>query len=197
MRANTATILIAFLSVGITHMAEAIEEPSYQTLKRFEAVEIRHYQPVIQAVTRLPADAREGRGFRRLAGFIFGGNNTGQSIAMTAPVQETLADSGLEMAFTMPSQYQMDDLPRPDDPTVELQAVDERTVAVIQFSGWATDSKVEKYRARLEQQLSSRSIPLAGPWLLNQYNPPWTLPFMRRNEIWIEVDWPGERTASR
>jgi hypothetical protein len=94
------------------------------------------------------------------------------------------------MAFFMPGSYELKDLPAPNDPSVVLRPVPARTVAVLRFSGRATDANVSRHRQALAARLEAEGIRWRGEWLLNQYNPPWTLPFLRRNEIWVEVDWP-------
>jgi hypothetical protein len=181
--------LALVLAMGGSSMAHSIEEPTYETVEKLGQVEIRHYEPVIQAVTTLNSKRSSGSGFQRLAGFIFGGNQQEQSIAMTAPVQETLGVAEPEMAFTMPREYAMEDLPRPNSASVRLNEVPGRTVAVIRFSGWATEGKINRMRSKLDQVLNQHEIPVTGEWSLNQYNPPWTPPFLRRNEIWVEVEW--------
>jgi hypothetical protein len=186
---TTLVFLIGTLLQGVGNMAQATEEPQYQLLEQLGDIEIRHYDPVIQAITNQPAGA--GNGFRRLAGFIFGGNSEKLSIAMTAPVQENLDSSAHEMAFTLPREFQLEDLPTPDDPAVIIAPVPPRTVAVLRFSGWASDKKVVAMREQMSAQLLKLGLTTHGDWLLNQYNPPWTLPFLRRNELWIEVDWPS------
>ena len=107
-------------------------------------------------------------------------------IAMTAPVEETLEPEPT-MAFTMPGEYRMEDLPAPDDSEVELVEMPARTVAVLAFSGWATGGKVADRTKELLETLQVRGIEVVGPPSLNQYNPPWTPPFMRRNEIMVGV----------
>lgn len=169
-------------------MAQAVEEPEYQLLERLDGVEIRHYEPTVQAVTELASKNETSGGFRRLAGFIFGGNEKQQSIAMTAPVQETLGEARPLMAFTMPAGYSMDDLPGPDDARVEIREVPARTMAVVSFSGWATEGKIERMTDKLNKSLAEYGIDTMGPAMLHQYNPPWTPPFLRRNEVVIEVD---------
>ncbi|MEH6569139.1 MAG: heme-binding protein [Halioglobus sp.] len=168
-------------------MAHSIEEPGYQVVESIDAIEIRVYAPVVQAVTSLPDSAESSAGFRRLAGYIFGGNDQEQKIAMTAPVQETLGVETPEMAFTMPVEYTLDDLPTPADGRVSLRIEPAKTVAVVRFSGWATSSRVSHYEQELRAVLNNNSIQVVGEASLNQYNPPWTLPFLRRNEIMIEV----------
>lgn len=185
-------VLFTSLVVGVAvSPAVAIEEPNYRVVASLgDDVEIRRYDPMIQAIVKLADSKQTSQGFRRLAGFIFGGNETGQEIAMTAPVQETLFVDQPTMAFTMPSQMQLDTLPRPNDDGISIESVASRTTAVIRFSGWATSSKVEKMTAKLQSVLEENNVAILGPALLNQYNPPWTLPFKRRNEIQFDVEWP-------
>ncbi len=191
--------LLTSLVVGVAVTpAAAIEEPNYRVLASIDNdVEIRRYDPVIQAVVQLTDSRHTSQGFRRLAGFIFGGNETGQEIAMTAPVQETLFVDQPTMAFTMPSELQLDSLPRPNDDGISIEAVGSRTTAVIRFSGWATSTRVEKMTAKLQAVLQQNQVPVRGPAFLNQYNPPWTLPFKRRNEIQLDVEWPETGSAGK
>lgn len=184
---NKLLLTTILLITSAFAMASDIEEPRWELVTQLETVEIRKYEPSIQATTVLGSSRQTSEGFRRLAGFIFGGNEASQSIAMTAPVQETLEHTQPVMAFTMPSSYSMADLPTPKDDSIQLVEVPERTVAAVVFSGWATDSKVQKYSAELLETLRRNNIDVVGVTALNQYNPPWTLPFKRRNEIVIEV----------
>ncbi len=182
-------LLLLWLWSGVA-MAADIEEPAWKLRDSFNGVELRDYAPSIQAKTVLAHSGETSTGFRRLAGFIFGGNDRSQKIAMTAPVQETLHDQGPVMAFTMPSQYTLDDLPRPQDASITLEEVPARTVAVVRFSGWATDASVARKTRQLLAALEQRDIVPVGVPSLNQYNPPWTPPFLRRNEIMVEVAGP-------
>ncbi|MFT5484208.1 MAG: hypothetical protein ACI9GW_002871 [Halieaceae bacterium] len=186
----TRCIFIALM--GLSSMAHSIEEPAYTLIDTIDDVEIRQYSPVIQAVTSLPDSAESGSGFRRLAGFIFGGNDAKHEIAMTAPVQETLGTERPEMAFTMPGSYTLDTLPIPDDDGVRLMEIPQRTVAVIAFSGWATRSKIDRYTEKLTRIVESHNLEQASVLMLNQYNPPWTPPFMRRNEVMLEIKRPAK-----
>jgi hypothetical protein len=167
-------------------MAESIEEPPFTALGSVNGVELRRYAPSIQARTPLAHSGQTSLGFRRLAGFIFGGNDRDMEIAMTAPVEETLEPEPT-MAFTMPSRYRMEDLPLPDDGKVELVELPVRTVAVLAFSGWATTGRVAARTEQLLETLQALGIAVVGPPSLNQYNPPWTPPFMRRNEIMVGI----------
>lgn len=174
------------LLIGSLAMASDIEEPGWTLIERLGKVEIRQYEATIQAQTVLAGSRETTAGFRRLAGFIFGGNNRSQKIAMTAPVEESLTAQPV-MAFTMPSAYRMSDLPQPSDDQVVLREIPPRTMATIRFSGWATRGRIDSNSRRLMAVLADHGIEPLGEPRLNQYNPPWTPPFLRRNEISIEV----------
>ena len=180
------TLFISFVTSVMTTQAIAIEEPVYQVEKAWEAeqIEIRAYAPRIMAVTGMNEDSDSG--FRVLAGYIFGGNAEEQKIAMTAPVQQTMAGEK-EMAFMMPAEYALKDLPQPEDQRVSFREAPAYTAAVIQFSGWASAEKADENWQQLQRFLIAEGIDITGEPTLNQYNPPWTLPFMRRNEIIVPV----------
>ena len=188
-------LLLATLLLSPLTMADDVEEPRWELLTALDSVEIRQYEPSIQAVTQLQSSGETSQGFRRLAGYIFGGNERSQSIAMTAPVEETLEQNSPMMAFTLPAEYALEDLPAPDDGTVTLRPVAGRTIAAIRFSGWATSGAVQRKQKELLAVLDQHGIVTVGVPALNQYNPPWTLPFLRRNEVAVEIEW-GEGLAS-
>jgi hypothetical protein len=179
--------VILLLAISGASMAGDIEEPEWQLVDTLDSVELRHYSPSIQARTTLDDSGQTSVGFKRLAGFIFGGNDRSQTIAMTAPVQETLQDPVPTMAFTMPGEYDIDDLPAPEDDRVVIVDVPERTLAVIRFSGWATRGKIASNSRKLLETLEDNGIEPVSGTTLNQYNPPWTPPFLRRNEISVEI----------
>ena len=183
------TLFISLVTSVMTTQAIAIEEPVYQVEKAWEAeqIEIRAYAPRIMAVTGMNEDSDSG--FRVLAGYIFGGNAEEQKIAMTAPVQQTMAGEK-EMAFMMPAEYALKDLPQPEDQRVSFREAPAYTAAVIQFSGWASAEKADENWQQLKRFLIAEGIDITGEPTLNQYNPPWTLPFMRRNEIIVPVAFP-------
>jgi len=183
------TLFISLVTSVMTTQAIAIEEPVYQVEKAWEAeqIEIRAYAPRIMAVTGMNEDSDNG--FRVLAGYIFGGNAEEQKIAMTAPVQQTMAGEK-EMAFMMPAEYALKDLPQPEDQRVSFREAPAYTAAVIQFSGWASAEKADENWQQLRRFLITKGIDITGEPTLNQYNPPWTLPFMRRNEIIVPVAFP-------
>ncbi len=178
-------VLVAALFVSTT---SAIEEPTYSLVTSWESpdIEIRDYDSRILATTRMTEG--QNSGFRVLAGYIFGGNENEQEIAMTAPVQRTMpGEQEAEMAFVVPRAYSMEELPTPDDSRVEFREEPAYRAAVIRFSGWVNDKKAERYWQTLIAFLEEQGIQPVGDPTLNQYNPPWTPPFMRRNEIIVAV----------
>ena len=173
-------------------MASGLEEPEYELLSEYEGFEIRRYSESVQARLLTPSSGWSGSsgGFRRIAGYIFGGNETNQRIAMTAPVQMWDTNSGSMMSFTMPSKYSIKDLPSPIDKGVEIVEVDEYVVAVLPFSGLSRTSKARRLMAKLETLVQASGLTAEGAPVLAVYdNPGTTLPFMRRNEIHIPLNW--------
>jgi hypothetical protein len=183
------TLVISLVTSVMTTQAIAIEEPVYQVEKTWETeqIEIRAYAPRVMAVTEMAEDSNGG--FRVLAGYIFGGNAEEQEIAMTAPVQQSM-EGDREMAFMMPAEYALEDLPEPEDQRVSFREAAAYTAAVIQFSGRASSEKADENWQQLRRFLIAEGIDITGEPTLNQYNPPWTLPFMRRNEIIVPVAFP-------
>lgn len=188
-------LLLSTLLAGMS--AKAIEEPAFEVRQRWdeEQIEIREYAPRIMAVTEMAE--RENDGFRVLAGYIFGGNAREQEIAMTAPVQQTMS-APAEMAFMMPAEYAFDELPKPNDARVAFRQAPAYTAAVIRFSGWANAEKADANWQKLRGFLIREGIEIVGEPTLNQYNPPWTLGFLRRNEIIVPVkrDESGEESSA-
>ncbi|CAA0095565.1 Uncharacterised protein [Halioglobus japonicus] len=183
---NWRVTICALLAMGST-MSHAIEEPSWTLVTELDNVEIRQYESVIQARTPIGESDKATGGFRTLANYIFGGNAQEQEIAMTAPVEERLGDDDAYMAFTMPSQYSLEELPAPSGELVTLHEVPARTMAVVSFSGWARDGVVEEQTQILLDTIESHGWVVVSSPFLNQYNPPWTL-WGRRNEVMVEVE---------
>lgn len=182
----------------------AIEEPKYTLLEKAEAFELRAYDAKIVAETQVSGslDKASSAGFRLIAGYIFGDNisRTGdnEKISMTAPVTMDLESENISMTapvsmrqtgtqwrvyFVMPSQYTLDTLPKPNNPAVTLREVPASNYAVIRFSGLAGEDKTAKKTADLIAWMDNKGIAPTGKPELARYNPPWTLPFLRRNEI--------------
>ncbi len=170
-------------------MARDIEEPAYRLVRNYGSFEVRDYAPQIVARTQVAGSFKGSlnEGFRRLARFIFGGNAQGTSIAMTAPVAQVAAPSGWFVTFSMPSAYDLSSLPRPSDARVALEQVPARRMAVLRFSGWVDQEKREKRERELRDALRREGLEPEGPAILAQYDPPWRLPFLRRNELQVPL----------
>jgi len=166
-----------------------IETPKYQIVKTLGDVEIRQYPNLILAQTKLGGkryDSNGNNGFSTVAGYIFGGNQQQQKIAMTAPVIMSLSDTDASMSFVMPSQYQMSDLPAPNSSAVSLVAQTPMTLAVLRFGGFTSDEKISKYAQELNRVLQENNIRTKGSLLYMGYNAPWDV-VNRRNEVAYEV----------
>ena len=177
------------------------ESVPYERLRALDGAELRRYPETVAVETTAP----NGRvAFQRLFGYISGANRTEESIAMTAPVEtepgESISmtapvrtetaedDSGaVRMAFYLPSEYGPDTAPEPTEPDVELVTEPERTLAVDRFSWYAPDWRVERRTRKLRSTLEAEGIEPTGEPFLLRYNDPWTPPFMRRNELAVEV----------
>lgn len=171
-------------------MASRIEEPSFDVIKSYDDFEVRRYVDTVQA--RVQTSSRGGGaasgGFRRVAGYIFGGNAQQTSIAMTAPVSMWEEDGASWLAFTMPSVYSLDSLPAPDDEGVHLVPHAGAVVAVMSFSGRNMPGKGDRVEQKLRAAMEREGYQSAGPGVLALYDNPWTtLPFLRRNELHIEI----------
>jgi hypothetical protein len=162
-------------------MSKRTEEPSYEVLRTLEkAVEIREYDPQIRATSQM---GQENRSFGVLSEYIFGNNDRSEQIGMTAPVV-THRD---KMSFIMPKRYNLESLPKPLNDQIEIDQVQKCKVAVIRFSGFTSPKKMDEEAEKLLIALEGNEIMTKGDPFLMRYNPPWTLPFLRRNEVAVEV----------
>ena len=183
-----------------------IERPRYSVLEKRDGYEIRKYDQYVVAETTVSGDMRQtmNEGFTRIAGYIFGGNTTKASIAMTAPVGERQdasekiamtapvvagdeTNGARVISFVMPSKYTLETLPVPDDPRVKLRAVAGHTVAALSFSWSSSPETVTAKKLLLASLLARDKVTVAGEPETAFYNPPWTPPFMLHTEILIPV----------
>ena len=193
----------------ISNTAMAIEEPTFTLIEKDQSFELRDYAPRIIAVVEVGGDmqAASSKGFRLIADFIFG-NNTAQDgqakkISMTAPVSiEPRAEKipmttpvGVQQStgawkvyFVMPHQYSIETLPKPNNSLVRIKQIPRQKFAFIRFSGLVDEEKMAKKSAELNEWLANKHLKVIGNLELARYNPPWTLPFLRRNEVMVEVE---------
>jgi len=163
----------------------------YQRVQLEKQFEIRYYPEATMATISSQARSYKelgNSGFRKLAGYIFGGNDQKQQISMTAPVHMEMTDSVSSMSFVMPSKYNKEMLPRPNNAEVLIKTMPAEHVAVIRFGGFASDQKIQRYTEKLRQALEAHSIQYVGNFRYLGYNPPFQL-FGRKNEILVSVVW--------
>jgi hypothetical protein len=169
------------------------EEQKYSVILKEKDFEIRFYPSVTVATINSSAKTYKelsGPGFRRLAGYIFGGNETSTSISMTSPVHMNVNDSVSSMSFVMPSAYSKENLPKPNDPEVIIQKTPAEYVAVMRFSGFASDQDLIFYSEKLHNILDEKGITSYGNVRYLGYNPPYQL-VNRRNEMIVSIKWEG------
>ena len=182
----------------------SIEEPTFTVVLHEGDYELRDYHASVVAEVTVTGDQKTAasRGFRSLAGYIFGGNTrrqkismtapvtqerTSQKIAMTAPLTQTQSAGAWVVRFTMPHAYSLETLPVPNNPSVTLRNMAPSRFAVLRFSGLANMASVRAETTRLIDFVETRHLHSIGEASLAQYNPPWTLWFLRRNEVMIQV----------
>lgn len=196
--------LLIFFFSGIT---VATEEPKYIVIEASDEFELRAYDSVIVAETMVYGSLAKASnaGFRLIADYIFGNNTSrtggnekismtvpvtiepkSEKISMTAPVSAEQLGEQWRIHFVMPSQYTLETLPIPNNPAVRLREVPASNYAVIRFSGFAGEDKTSEKTSKLMEWMKSKGISPIGNPHLARYNPPWTLPFLRRNEIIVE-----------
>lgn len=200
---------ISIVQLGCSVFGVRSEEtPRYDVLLKDDNKEIRAYAPYVVAKTTVKGENQRdasGDAFRTLANYIFGGNQgkqsismtapvtmersgEGEKIAMTAPVTQTKSEGGWVMTFMMPSKYRLQDLPQPKDPRVQFEEVPARIMGVLQYSGtWGAEGsgrRQEELKSWIEK--TGRYEVVSGPAFAG-YDPPWTLPFLRRNEVMFIV----------
>lgn len=192
--------IIAFAAAG--PIMSRVEQPEYKVEVSKGPYEVRLYGPMIAAEATVTGERKAAirDGFRLIAAYIFGANTPNAKIAMTAPVQQqkqtiamtapvTQQGSGQtwSVRFIMPKSWTMETLPAPNDARVVLKPVPQRRVVAVSFSGTASDAAIEQRTTELRRFAAERNLQTAGEPLFAFYNPPWTLPFLRRNEIILDV----------
>ena len=170
----------------------SIETPQYKLIKKEGRFEIRSYNEMVVARTSVNSDYKESTltGFRRIVGYIFGGNDKEMKIAMTAPVISDCPSEGLKsynISFVMPKEHSMEDLPKANTSQVSIQKESLGEVAVLSFGGWATEARSLNYQKKLLELINKQGLRYKGGFLIAQYNSPWTLPPFRKNEVMVRI----------
>ena len=199
-------IVIAVMAIMIGVMdAMAIEEARYKVLEKDNKFEIRDYAPHILAETIVEGDLEEAgnKAFNRLFRYISGDNRSRKKVAMTAPVSQQPMGEKIKMtapvgqrrvqekwavSFMMPASYTLKTLPEPEDPNITLRQVPARRMASVRYSGFWSEKRYLRYKLELESWIRERRLTAVGDPIWARYNPPFTLWFLRRNEILIPID---------
>jgi hypothetical protein len=202
-----ARTILLVITLTFTGAVMATEEPQFSVLEKTPPFELRSYAPMILAEVKVEGDLDEAssQGFRLIAAYIFGQNQVSEKIAMTTPVAiegQTPKSAKIAMtspvsiesnagqwivSFVMPAQYTMESLPKPLNSKVQLRQIPAVKRAVINFSGFYNANKVAERTLELEEWMKTKNLQATSAPKFARYNPPWTLPFMRRNEIMIDV----------
>jgi len=183
------TILLIFFQIYFT-MAKTETQP-YRIIKTERDFEIRLYPPATMATISMTAKTYKelsSAGFRKLASFIFGGNQSNENIAMTSPVHMDINETKSCMSFVMPSNYNKDNLPKPNDPSITIKTTTEEYVATIRFGGYANDEEIKTYAAKLESALKANRIEYYGNFRFLGYNAPYQF-WGRKNEVIVSIRW--------
>lgn len=209
-----AVLLLAAMPAAAQLARATVEKPEFEVLQEGDEYEIRRYPAYIVARVAIAGDPAEAMndGFRPLADFIFGGNEPKQKIAMTTPVTMEAPSGGEEIAMTtpvtqeaaeeetdlhfisfiMPAEYTLETLPTPTNDAVTLKEIPERTVAVHRFGWTGAHHHMVKREKELRAKLAADGLETTGAAIYARYDPPWTMPIFRRNEVMIPVNYAPE-----
>lgn len=181
-------VLFVVSQLWAQSQVKGIETYPYTVDKTYDGFEVRTYAKANFIYVTMDAKTYakgSSKGFRTLAGYIFGGNDRQQKIAMTSPVVMNM-DSDVTMKFLVPAEYSMDQLPKPDNAEVRFATEKERTMAAITFGGFANDGTIKQHKDELFQLLDAAGIQHTGQWSFLGYDPPFKL-VGRKNEVVVEV----------
>ena len=183
-------LLASFILVQLYAMKSQkdIEVYPYTLVKAYDDFEVRKYEASLFTSVKLSTnDYKEGssKGFSVLAGYIFGGNDKGQQIAMTSPVSMSLEDS-MTMMFMVPKELEKDKLPKPNSSEIEFKEEPAKKVAAITFGGWADSEKIASYKQKLITSLDKEKVAYTTKFFFIGYNAPYELT-NRKNEVIVEL----------
>jgi hypothetical protein len=194
-------IVVAAASWG--SIVSNVEQPKYKIVESAQDIEIRDYAAMIIAEAEVSGERDKAirDGFRIIADYIFGNNLSSKKVAMTAPVTQQASEkiamtapvtqggegNVWQVRFVMPAGYTVDTLPNPRNPAVKLQEIGAKRFAVIRFSGLAGEGSLKRHIDELNEFVGARKLTALSAPTFAFYNPPWTLPFLRRNEVMIEI----------
>ncbi|MEQ9363508.1 MAG: heme-binding protein [Leptospirales bacterium] len=201
---NKQIIPLLLGALFMTGELMAIEEPEYSVVKKTDVYDIRQYKAVVAIETEVEADFEDAgnRAFRRLFNYIDGDNQSQSKISMTAPVTQSAASEKIAMTapvtqserdgkyvvrFVLPAEYTLETAPSPNDPTVAVTLLPARSFAVYTYSGFWSRSGYDEALAKLKQALAKDAVEYVNEPIWARYNSPFSLWFLRRNEVWLPI----------
>lgn len=194
-------VIIGVIVAGL-RMSD-VEKPDYQVLSTAKNIEIRQYPPML--IAKVSVSGERGlaikEGFRLIADYIFGNNRFNKKmgmaapvqqqesakIAMTAPVQQQSDGDSWQVSFIMPREYNIDTIPKPVNDKIQLEEIPAKQFIAIRFSGFSSQENIDEHEKALLTYINTKAIAVTGPPIYAFYNPPWTLPPMRRNEVLLQL----------
>lgn len=191
---------IVILAALLGNIMSIVENPDYKVITSHDNIEIRDYAPMILAEVEVSGERKPAirEGFKVLADYIFGNNisnktasvtnELSEKMAMTAPVTQEQHRDKWKVRFVMPKKYSLETLPKPKSKEVVLISLPARRFVVIRFSGLTDDANIQQHKEELNAYILAEKLKTVGEPIFAFYNPPWTLPFLRRNEVMIEID---------
>lgn len=206
MRKNMLWIIAGVAVIGVAvwgPIVSNVEQAKYEVVESQGDIQIRDYAPMIVAEAEVSGERKEAinQGFRIIADYIFGNNapkknvamtapviqQPSEKIAMTAPVIQEGAGNSWKVRFVMPASYTMETLPKPSNNAVKLKKIPGKRFAVVRFSGIAGEGSLKEHTDELNTFLKDKKLNALSSATYAFFNPPWTLPFLRRNEVMVEV----------
>jgi len=202
-----ALIVLLFSGCSVVGI-NTVDEAAYTVVLKDDNFELRDYAPMVLVETTIDDDFESAgnKAFRRLFAYISGDNvdnseiamtapviadstvtGKGKDIAMTAPVLQLYSQGGWRYAFVLPADLTLETAPKPLDDSVKLAEVPARKVAIIQYSGFWSEENMQDKTSELNGWISANKLSPSSEPRWAGYNPPWTIPFLRRNEVMIDV----------
>ena len=188
MKIALILITLLFIQLYFLYGQRNIEKYPYVVKKKYDQFEIRSYEATLFISVKLSTKGYKNsssKGFSILAGYIFGNNERNEKISMTSPVSMSLEDS-MTMMFMVPKKLNKDLLPKPNQSGIEFKEEPAKLLAAISFSGWADDTKIEKYKQILKAALDAEGIKYSNQFYFFGYNPPYEV-INRKNEVLVEL----------
>jgi hypothetical protein len=185
---GVVTVLFIVIQLFFLSAQYNIETYPYEVEKEFSEFEVRNYEAKLFTCVKLKSNKYEessSKGFRTLAGYIFGKNDKQEKISMTSPVTMSLEDS-VAMMFMVPKKFKKEELPKPNESEIEFKQIPAKKMAAISFGGWANDKKIEKYKNQLIEHLKKENIQHSNRFYFFGYNSPYEF-FNRKNEVVVEL----------